>query len=240
MNWYGYANSNPVGFIDPTGLFAFGQSFFSNPNAYFNQFQTGISTVLATPSSSSSNSKTTSSNAVASSSVATKATSVAMVIIIDDSPNTGGYVAPRIVSPIEVLKPSEQLTDMIIDGASRTIDGVLNTPVVGRGAFRGVDGFDGFSTNDIINFYGAYREYAFYAAESAWEDLVDFGIDAYHGAQDLIINARAGSGISEHENNARPSTLEKHQAGQKRKLTDTFGGEKGDKRRTPRKDPKKR
>lgn len=36
-----------------------------------------------------------------------------------------------------------------------------------------------------------------------------------------------------------PANLPKHQKGQKRKQTDKFGGEKGDSRRTPRKDKKK-
>lgn len=36
-----------------------------------------------------------------------------------------------------------------------------------------------------------------------------------------------------------PSNLPKHQKGQKRKQTDKYGGEKGDARRTPRKDKKK-
>ena len=36
-----------------------------------------------------------------------------------------------------------------------------------------------------------------------------------------------------------PSNLSKHEKGQKRKKTDKFGGEKGDTRRTPRKDKKK-
>jgi RHS repeat-associated protein len=51
--------------------------------------------------------------------------------------------------------------------------------------------------------------------------------------------AKAGDGISEHTSNARGSTKNKHQQGQKRKLKDN-GGEKGDKKRTPRTDKKKR
>ncbi len=43
----------------------------------------------------------------------------------------------------------------------------------------------------------------------------------------------------EHTSNKRKSTENKHQEGQSRKQRDSFGGEKGDARRTPRKDKKK-
>jgi len=47
------------------------------------------------------------------------------------------------------------------------------------------------------------------------------------GAPTIDVNIQA----SEHTKNARPSTLEKHEKGQKRKEIDKRGGEKGDARR---------
>jgi RHS repeat-associated protein len=58
-------------------------------------------------------------------------------------------------------------------------------------------------------------------------------------ANSLIEMAKAGSGIGEHKNNARPSTENKHEEGQARTKKDK-GGEKGDARRTQRTNRPKR
>ena len=60
---------------------------------------------------------------------------------------------------------------------------------------------------------------------------------------DRVIRAAKGEhedlrGESEHTKNKRPSTKNKHERGQTRRGRDK-GGEKGDSRRTPRKDPRK-
>ena len=48
LNYYAYANNNPVKYIDPLGLFALGQSsFFSSTNSYMDRFESGA--VLGMP-----------------------------------------------------------------------------------------------------------------------------------------------------------------------------------------------
>ncbi len=58
-------------------------------------------------------------------------------------------------------------------------------------------------------------------------------------AQDRISYAKAGEGVTQHDKNARKSTKNKHQEGQTRKKRDS-GGEKADKKRIQRTNPKKR
>ena len=66
-------------------------------------------------------------------------------------------------------------------------------------------------------------------------DIGTLTVDVSSIASDLVI----GGVYENHKNKARPSTRNKHEEGLARAQRDTFGGEKGDKRRKPRKPQRK-
>ena len=185
LNWYTYVGNNPVNYVDPMGLAAvaarsyaekrgatvnwtgnitIGGSAYANATVSFGGIDLKITGKLVDGNLMIDDSLLNSTFGWGQNLVAMSYTGLS-------STNSYSIPIPAPVPPLDFFRLPDSVSDHIIQEGPRVVENLvdqwMNTPAFGANRYSG---FDGFSANDIINFYDSFYGNIFKAAKGESSD----------------------------------------------------------------------